>query len=365
MASFGFPVYKSKVSTKLNSGKAGGLKKYNLEDPKGRKQYYTFKAGKEISDIRDYLRKGTFVAFMMGKKNSGKGTYTKLFAEQIGPERIAHISIGDVVRDAHKEAENPKTKKALMKYLEANYRGMMPLNEAVEALLGRSTSTLVPTELILALVERAIAMQGKKKAVFIDGFPRGLDQVSYALYFRHIMGYRDDPDFFVFIDVPSSIITARQNGRVVCPICHVPRHPKLMRTKEVGYDTVKKEFYMKCDNPSCKSARMVTKEGDNVSADALKGRLETDEKIMRDLLKLQGVPKVYIRNSVPLTEAKKMVDDYEITPGYEYSLDESGKVVIKEVPWIVKDDEGVESYSLLPAAPVLSLIKQIHKVLGL
>jgi len=357
MASFGFPVFKSK--------KSGGLKKYNLEDPKGRKQYYQFKAGKEIADIRDYLRKNTFVAFMMGKKNSGKGTYTKLFAEQIGPERVAHISVGDVVRDAHKEAENPKTKKALVKWLEGNYRGMMPLNEAVEALLGRSTSTLVPTELILALVERAISAQGKKKAVFIDGFPRGLDQVSYALYFRHIMGYRDDPDFFVFIDVPSSIITERQKYRTICPICKTPRSIRLMITKEVGYDPQTKEFYMICDNPSCKKARYIKKEGDNLSAADLQNRLMTDEKIMRDLLKLQGVPKVYIRNSVPISEAGKMIDMYETTPAYEPTLDDSGKVVVKRDPWIVKDDEGVESYSLLPAAPVLGLIKQIHKVLGL
>lgn len=357
MASLGFAVWKTK--------KAGGKSKYNLEDPADRKRYFQFKAGEEISDIRDYLRKNTFVAFIMGKKNSGKGTYTKLFAEQVGPDKVKHISVGDVVRDAHKEIENPKTKKALIKWLEENYRGMMPLKDALDALAARSTSKLVPTELILALVERAIDLEGKKKAVFIDGFPRGLDQVSYSLYFRHIMGYRDDPDFFIFIDVPNSIIAARMDGRVICPICHVPRHPKLLRTKEIGYDGAKKEFYLKCDTPACKGARMVAKEGDTLGMEAIKDRLLTDEKIMRDLLKLEGVPKIYIRNSVPLKEAKLKIDSYEATPGYEYSLDKTGKVKITEVPWVVKDDEGVDSYSLLPAAPVLSLIKQIHKVLGL
>lgn len=357
MAGLGFPVFKTK--------KAGGKKRYNLEDPADRKRYFTFKAGSEIADIRDYLRKNTFVAFMMGKKNSGKGTYTKLFAEQVGPERVKHISVGDVVRAAHKEMENPKTKKALVKWLEDNYRGFMPLPEAIAALTGRSTSTLVPTEFTLALVERAIATEGKKKAVFIDGFPRGLDQVSYSLFFRHIMGYRDDPDFFVFIDVPTSIIAARLNGRVICPTCHVPRHPKLMRTKEIGYDATKKDFYLKCDNSSCKSVRMVSKEGDDLGMDAIKDRLMTDENIMRNLLTLQGVPKVFIRNTVPLTEAKTKIDDYEATPEYQYSVGSKGEVVVNEVPWIVKDDEGVDSYSLLPAAPVVSLIKQIHKVLGL
>ncbi|PIR60352.1 MAG: hypothetical protein COU68_02725 [Candidatus Pacebacteria bacterium CG10_big_fil_rev_8_21_14_0_10_45_6] len=110
---------------------------------------------------------------------------------------------------------------------------------------------------------------------------------------------------------------------------------------------------------------MVAKEGDANGMEAIKDRLVTDEKIMRDLLTLQGVPKIYIRNTVPLTEAKKTIDRYETTPGYEYSLDDKGKVVVKETPWTVQDDEGVESYSLLPAAPVLSLIKQVHKVLDL
>ncbi len=357
MATLGFPVFKTK--------KVGGEKTYDLGDPAGRKKYFEFKAGKEIKDLRKYLKKNTFVAFMMGKKNSGKGTYTKLFGEQVGHEHILHLSVGDVVRAAHDELARPAAKKALVKWLRENYRGMMPLDTAVEALEGRSTTTLVPTELILALVERAIDVGGKKKAVFIDGFPRGLDQVSYSLYFRHIMGYREDPDFFVFIDVPTSIIAARMDGRVICPICHVPRHPRLMRTKEIGYDASNKEFYLKCDNPSCKGARMGAKEGDANGMEAIKGRLATDEKIMRDLLTLQGVPKIYIRNTVPVVDAKKLVDMYEITPGYEYALDAQGKVVVTETPWTVTDDEGVESYSLLPAAPVLSLIKQVHKVLGL
>lgn len=357
MATLGFPVFKTK------KGPTG--QKFNLEDPKDRKKYFEFKAGKEIKALKNYLKKNTFVAFMMGKKNSGKGTYTKLFAEAVGPEHVRHISVGDVVRAAHEELTTAKGKKTLTAWLRENYRGMMPLDEALHALEGRSTKTLVPTELILALVERAIDTKGKRKAVFIDGFPRGLDQISYALYFRAIMGYRDDPDFFIFIDVPTSIIAARMDGRVICPLCKTPRHPKLLRTREVGYDTRTKEFYLRCDTPSCVGARLITKEGDALGMEAIKDRLATDEEIMRQLLALQGVPKVYIRNSIPVSEAKFAADTYELTPGYEYSLDDKGKVVVKELPWIVKDDEGVDSHSLLPAAPVLAMIKQIHRILGL
>src|SRR3989344_4540913 len=63
------------------------------------------------------------------------------------------------------------------------------------------SNTLLPTEFILALVERKIDQIGRK-AIFIDGFPRDLDQISYSLYFRSLIGYREDPAFFTFISLP-------------------------------------------------------------------------------------------------------------------------------------------------------------------
>ena len=80
---------------------------------------------------------------------------------------------------------------------------------------------------------------------------------------------------------------------------------------------------------------------------------------------MEQIPKILLRNSVPVDIAKNYVDDYEITPQYVYELDPQNQVKILEKPWIVKDDEGVDSYSLLPPPVVLSLIKQLVKVLGL
>ena len=76
----------------------------------------------------------------------------------------------------------------------------------------------------------------EKKALFIDGFPRDLDQVSYSLFFRDLIGYRADPDIFILIDVPNSVIDERIKYRVVCPKCHTPRNLKLLATKQVEYD---------------------------------------------------------------------------------------------------------------------------------
>lgn len=87
---------------------------------------------------------------------------------------------------------------------------------------------------------------------------------------------------------------------------------------------------------------------------------------MRTLLELQGVPKILLRNSIPVSEAQASVDDYEITPAYSYEWDEANKkVIVKTDPWVVNDDNGIPSHSLLPAPVVLAFIKQMTAVLGL
>ncbi len=354
MKNFEFPIFK----TKTNQGS------FALEDPIERHKYFEHKAGPEIEKLRDYLRTGTFVAILLGKKNSGKGTYTKLFMEALGGDRVAHISIGDVVRNAHKDLENENKRAELIGFLKKRYRGFLNVDEVVNVILGRDTKTLLPTEAILALVEREISRVGRK-AVFVDGFPRSLDQVSYSLYLRSIMGYRDDPDFLVFIDVPDAVIDERMKYRVICPKCQTPRNLKLLRTKEIGYDKNTDKFYLMCDNADCDKAVMVPKEGDELGIEAIRDRVEADDEVMRTLLDLKGVPKILLRNSVPKSSANETVDDYEITPAYRYEQASNGVVKVIEEPWTVKDENGIEVYSLLPAAVAVSLIKQVVRSLNL
>lgn len=357
MKGLNFPVFKTKVE--------GVAQPFALEDPIDRRKYFDAKVGAEIEKLREYLRTGTFVGFLLGKKNSGKGTYSKLFMEAVGGGRIAHLSVGDIVRGVHKDLADESRKKELLEFLDRRYRGFVTVEQALDIILGRDTKTLLPSEVILALVEREIDRLGRK-AVFIDGFPRNLNQVSYSLYFRALIGYRDDPDFFVFIDVPEAVIDERMKYRVICPKCQTPRSLKLLRTRDVGYDAGVKQFYLICDNPDCNGARMVAKEGDELGIEAIRERIEMDDRVIRQLLGLEGVPKVYLRNSVPVEMAKEYVDDYEITPAYRYEWDEaSRKVNVIEEPWAVRDDDGKESYSLLPAAVAVSLIKQTAAALGL
>lgn len=351
-----FPYFNTK---KLSSGKT-----YDLNDPLGRREYFEAKLGTKIEDIKTYLDSNTFVAFLLAKKSAGKGTYSKMFEEIVGPNRIAHISIGDLVRDVYTKISDENYKKDLVDYMNKNYRGFISVEEAVDALVNKSQEKLLPTEFILMLVKREIDRLGRR-ALFIDGLPRNLDQISYSLYFRNLINYRDDPDFFVLIDVPENIIDERMKFRVICPTCHTSRNTKLLPTKFVKFDSEKNEFYLVCDNPSCsdyEKARMVRKEGDENGIAPIKARLDMDGQLIEMATKLQGIPKILIRNSIPVEVAADITEHYELTPEFVFE-NKDGTVVTTEKPWVVKDEAGVDSHSLMAPAAVVSLFTQLHELL--
>jgi adenylate kinase family enzyme len=349
-----FPLFKTKIK--------GINEKFDLTDPKDQKDYFELKAGKEIKKLREYFKNNTFVAYLLGKKNSGKGTYSKMFAEVILPDKIEHFSVGDMVRDLDKELTDKEKKKELYRFLEKNYRGRFSLEEVLHDLENRDTKTLRPTEVILALVKREMEKKGGK-SLFIDGFPRDLDQINFSLFFRDLIGHRDDPDIFILIDVPENVIDQRIRWRRICPACQTSRNLKLLPTSKVGYDNKKKEFYLLCDNDG---TRMVQKEGDELGIKNIKQRLEIDEKLMDMAFSLHGIPKILLRNSIPVKDSSRFVDDYEVTPEYEFKWNEiQNKVERKEKKWVVSDDGGVSSFSLMPPPVVVSMIKQMVEIFNL
>ena len=350
-----FPVFKTK--------KKGVTKKFDLTKPEQRQAYFQLKAGPQINKLKKYLEKNTFIIYLLGKKNSGKGTYAKMFGEAVGPEKIFHFSVGDMIREIDEELKDKKKKQELIEFLKNHYRGWFSLEEIISALESRSTKKLLPTELILALVKREIAKH-QRKALFIDGFPREMDQIAFSLFFRDLIDYRDDPDIFVLIDVPEEVISERIKKRRVCPICHTSRNLKTLPSKNIGYDKKKKDFFLICDNPECQQARMVKKEGDENGIKPIKKRLLLDEELIKRTFSLYGVPKILLRNSLPVSRAKNNIDDYELTPEYSYYWNEKEKKVkLTKKPWMIRDNQGVKSYSLMPPPVVLSLIDQLTKIL--
>jgi adenylate kinase family enzyme len=345
-----FPIFKTKV--------AGVDTTFDLSTPEGRKEYFEAKAGKEIAQLKEFFKDNSFVAYLLAKKSAGKGTYTKLIREIFGADVIEHVSVGDTVRDAHKAAQADAS--AFTEALRPFYRGYISLEEGVETLLGKSQDKLLPSEFVLALVKQKIHAL-PRKTIFLDGFPRELDQISYTLFLRELIDYRDDPDLFIAIDIPEVVIDERMKTRVVCPVCQTPRNTKLLTTRDVEYDEASGEFFLLCDDHH---VRMIPKEGDAAGIASIKDRLKKDGELIEKLFTLHGIPKLLIRNAIPVSVAHDYVDDYELTPMYTYSY-ENGVVVTHEEPWSVKDDEGIEVHSLLAPPAVLALIKQLPHALGL
>jgi glutaredoxin-related protein len=135
-----FPIFKTKIE--------GRGKKFNLTDPKDRKDYFYYKAGSEIEKLKEYVKDNTFIVYLLGKKNSGKGTYSKMLAELLGADKLEHFSVGDMIRAISRDIQDPAKKQELAAYLEKNYRGWTPLDKLIPVIEGRDTKTLMPTELI-------------------------------------------------------------------------------------------------------------------------------------------------------------------------------------------------------------------------
>jgi len=339
----------------------GVTEKFDINSPGGRKKYFEAKAGDEIALIRKYLKNRTFVAYLIGKKNSGKGTYSQIFTEIFGDDNISLVSIGDIVRNVSADWDNFKKSEKYEK-LKKLYRGYLSFDDACDTLTGRSTDKLLPTEFVLALLKLHIR-ELKGKTLFIDGLPREMDQVSYSLFFRDLIDYRDDPDMFILIDIPEAVIDERIKYRVVCPECKNTRNTKLLITNKVEFSKKEGKYYLLCDSPRCKGGhRMLAKEGDNLGIDPIRGRLDKDEEILRKAFALHGIPKILLRNHVSYTEAKKYFDDYEITPEYSFK-NKKGKIEVTEKAWTIIDDNGIMSVSLLSAPVVVSLLKQLAEVL--
>jgi adenylate kinase family enzyme len=356
------PWYEYKPDYTWMKSKMGTNKTYDLDTVSGRRDYYAEKVGAEIDYLKEYFKKQTFLGYWMAPKQAGKGTYMNGLKEIFGAETFSHVSVGDVVRAAHVEFETEGKDSEVYQYASKFYRGDMHLDEAFEALVGRTTSALVPTELVMVLVRRIIE-KTNKKSLFIDGFPRNLDQVSYSLYFRELINYRDDPDVFILINAPITVLDERMKQRRTCLTCGNSRGISLLPTEHRGYDKEKDEFYLICDLPGCTGGRMVTKEGDHLGIEVIKDRVMMDVEVMKRARKLFGIPKIELYNSYESAVAFDYIDEYELTSACDYSLGKDGEVVMSKVLWELTDGKE-KFYSLLPAAVVVQLVKQLAAILG-
>ncbi len=335
----------------------GDKKEFDLSDPAQRKLYFAHKAGDEIHKLREFMKSNTFIVYMMAPKMAGKSTYLNLLREIVGEDAFETVSVGDQVRNAHEDYEKNGKKSDVYKYCSKNYRGMMSLDDAFDALVGRSAAKLLPTEFILTLIKMAIEKVGRK-TIFLDGFPRSMDQVSYSLYFRELVDFRDDPDLFLLMHLPVAVIDARIKARRACPKCRDSRNLVLLPTKEFGYDEEEDEFYLMCDNPGCEKTRLEPKEGDDKGIGTIENRLTTDLELMQQARKMHRIPKIELYNSVHKEKAAQLFEDYELTKESSYKVGADGIVTREEKSFVVKD-HGEDFVSLHSAPVAIQLVRQL------
>jgi adenylate kinase len=129
---------------------------------------------------------------LLGAPGVGKGTQSKLLVQKFG---IPQISTGDMLRDAIKKNT--------------------PLGLKAKEFMDHGS--LVPDDVIIALVEERLQAPDAQKGFILDGFPRTIHQAE-ALD-RLLTKMRIKLDAVMDITVPQKRLIERLSNRLVCRQC--------------------------------------------------------------------------------------------------------------------------------------------------
>jgi adenylate kinase len=174
----------------------------------------------------------------LGPPGAGKGTLAKMASEQL---KIAHISTGDLFRDAIKQKTN--------------------LGLKVQAILAKGD--LVPDELTIQLVADRLKEPDCANGFILDGFPRTIPQAEALQSIA-------PPEQVINFKLSEEKIIKRLSGRRVCSKCGAIFHVVSMPPKKEGI----------CD--FCSSPLIIRKDDE---IEAIKNRLS-----------------VYVKQTAPLVE---------------------------------------------------------------
>lgn len=129
---------------------------------------------------------------IFGSPGVGKGTQAKILAVKLG---IAHISTGDILRDAIKK-ESDLGKKA---------------KEIVES------GGLVPDEIMAELIKDVLLDERCKNGFILDGYPRTIQQAH--ILNKILSEIKNGKTILIKLDAKDEIIISRLGNRLVCSKC--------------------------------------------------------------------------------------------------------------------------------------------------
>ena len=159
----------------------------------------------------------------MGPPGAGKGTQAKRLVDRFG---MAHLSSGDIFR-AEKASGSP---------LGAKLAGFM------------AAGALVPDEIVVEIMAKAITSADGPAGLMLDGFPRTVPQ-GQALD-KQLAKAGKPLDGVVVITCDDEAIVRRITGRRNCPVCGRIYHVQYMPPKVAGV----------CDD--CDGAQLVQRADD-------------------------------------------------------------------------------------------------------
>lgn len=144
---------------------------------------------------------------LMGPPGAGKGTQAKRLVDQFG---LAHLSSGDLFRA--EKASGSGLGKKLARYMDAG--------------------ELVPDEIVVDVMARAITGNSSGPGLLLDGFPRTVPQAE-ALD-RQLAKAGKPLDAVMVITAGDELIVDRITGRRSCPGCGKVYHVRNMPPRKEG-----------------------------------------------------------------------------------------------------------------------------------
>jgi len=330
------------------------------------KQFFIERIPKEVKKLTAFIKRKPIVIFMLGKKLSGKSTYAAHLSEATDGG-FSFYSVGDMMRDIESVANTKFGASLLYKSLRELNINKTKVDNFLEDVKRIDQKKLYPTDIVyyfLKLMLDTAIEKDSRKSLIIDGFPRSIEQIEYALKLARFYQKAGMEWFFVEINCPNSVLEARISGRRFCPKCNSSKNIKLLLTKDVGYDESTKEFYLLCDTPSCKRVRMIRKPGDELGIKVLEERNKETEAMIEECKKrISPLRYIIVYNSLPVEEASSYnEEDFTKEAKLKWNAKDK-KVEIEYIPWIVKDDNGKECYSRYSEPVAADLIKELfHKL---
>ena len=148
------------------------------------------------------------VVVLIGAPGSGKGTLASCLAERFP---VCHVSSGDLLRAAVKQADTP----AAIVAAETMRKGELVADSVVSALVFEKLQRCAPDDVVL-----------------LDGFPRNEKQAAALDAEAAKVGAR--VKVVVWLDVSEAVLIARLAGRRVCSACAAGYHAETMKPRVDG-----------------------------------------------------------------------------------------------------------------------------------